>query len=100
MPVGGLVAALRTTLTSLPWLGVTAVTAATLGLVVGGWRLAALAVGGFLSFGVLGLWEERIDTLALTLAAVVLAVLIGVPLGHPGRPESTASWPLIRRCST
>ena len=29
----------------------------------------------------LGLWEESVDTLVLTLSAVLLAVLIGVPLG-------------------
>ncbi len=52
-----------------------------LGYVFGGWRLAALMVGGFLAFGILGLWEAAIDTLALTLAAVVISVLIGVPMG-------------------
>lgn len=62
------------------WLGLTAIGGA-LGFAVGGWRLAALAVGGFLSFGVLGLWDRSIDTLALTLASVVLSLAIGVPLG-------------------
>ncbi|WP_306209910.1 ABC transporter permease [Actinoplanes sp. RD1] len=46
-----------------------------------GIRTAVLAVAGFLGLGLLGLWEASIDTLALTLAAVVLAVLIGMPLG-------------------
>jgi glycine betaine/proline transport system permease protein len=52
-----------------------------LGFVFGGWRLALLAVSGFASLGVLGLWDASMATLSLMLAAVFLAVLIGVPLG-------------------
>ncbi|GID26097.1 ABC transporter permease [Paractinoplanes brasiliensis] len=58
---------------------VTAVTA--IGLVLAGWRTGLLALLGFLAFGVLGLWQESVDTLVLTLSAVLLSVLIGVPLG-------------------
>nr|WP_307834143.1 ABC transporter permease subunit [Actinoplanes lichenicola] len=58
---------------------VTAVSA--IGLVLAGWRTGLLALLGFLSFGVLGLWDESVDTLVLTLSAVLLSVLIGVPLG-------------------
>jgi glycine betaine/proline transport system permease protein len=62
------------------WPGVIGV-AAVLGFLAGGWRLALLAVSGFVSLGALGLWNESIDTLGLTLAAVVLSLLIGIPLG-------------------
>jgi len=65
---------------SLSWFGFTTI-AAVLGYFVGGWRLAALMAFGFLSFGILGLWDRSVDTLALTLAAVVLSLLIGIPLG-------------------
>jgi len=58
---------------------VAAVTA--IGAVLAGWRTGLLALGGFLAFGVLGLWDESVDTLVLTLSAVLLSVLIGVPLG-------------------
>ena len=67
-------------LQGLTWPGVTAVGAA-LGFAAGGWRLAALMVGGFLSFGILGLWDRSIETLALTAAAVLLALAVGIPLG-------------------
>ncbi|MBU2662586.1 ABC transporter permease subunit [Actinoplanes bogorensis] len=50
-------------------------------LVLAGWRTGLLAFLGFLAFGVLGLWDESVDTLVLTLSAVLLSVLIGVPLG-------------------
>jgi glycine betaine/proline transport system permease protein len=62
------------------WLGLTAAGAA-LGFAAGGWRIAALVTGGFVSFGVLGLWDRSIDTLALTLASVTLSLAIGIPLG-------------------
>lgn len=61
------------------WLGVTAV-ATYVGLVVAGWRIALLVVASFLSFGVLGFWDESMDTLIVVLISVVLAVVIGMPL--------------------
>jgi len=79
-PTAQLVLTFQGILTTIGWTGVTAIMGA-LGYLFGGWRLAALMVGGFLMFGLLGLWEAAIDTLALTLAAVVIAVIIGVPLG-------------------
>ncbi|MBA3488347.1 MAG: ABC transporter permease, partial [Longispora sp.] len=45
------------------------------------WRISALAIAGFTSLGMLGLWQESMDTLALTLAAVTLSLLVGIPLG-------------------
>jgi glycine betaine/proline transport system permease protein len=79
-PIASLVVAFQETLAAMGWTGVTAIMGA-LGFVFGGWRLAALMVGGFLMFGILGLWQAAIDTLALTFAAVLIAVVIGVPLG-------------------
>ena len=70
----------QTVLQSLGWSGLVALVGG-LGFLVGGWRMAALMAGGFLSFGVLGLWESSIDTLALTMAAVILSLAIGIPLG-------------------
>ncbi|MEU8268641.1 ABC transporter permease subunit [Sphaerisporangium sp. NPDC049002] len=62
------------------WLGVVGVATAVAWL-YGNLRVALLTVAGFVSFGLLGLWEESMDTLALTLAAVVLSLAIGIPLG-------------------
>jgi glycine betaine/proline transport system permease protein len=67
-------------LTGLGFAGLVAVAGA-VSFVLAGWRYALLAVGGFLSFAVLGLWAESVATLSLTLSAVLLSVLIGVPLG-------------------
>jgi glycine betaine/proline transport system permease protein len=75
-----LIDTVHTALYGLGWAGLVAAAGA-LAAVVAGWRTAVLAVAGFLSFGVLGLWEESVDTLVLTLSAVLLAVLIGLPLG-------------------
>lgn len=62
------------------WLGVVAI-AGFVSLVVAGWRVALLAVGGFVFLGLQGLWQESMDTLSLTLSAVVIALLFGIPLG-------------------
>ncbi|GIF47229.1 glycine betaine/proline transport system permease protein [Asanoa ferruginea] len=62
------------------WLGVVAV--ATLGAyAAGNLRVAVLTAAGFTSFGLLGFWQESMDTLALTLAAVLICLAIGIPLG-------------------
>ena len=62
------------------WLGVVAI-AAYVSWVAGNWRVALLAAAGLVFMGLQGLWEESMDTLALTLAAVAIALLIGIPLG-------------------
>ncbi len=72
--------AVQAALTGLGLAGLVAVVGA-IALVLGGWRTGLLAVAGLLGFGLLGLWPESVDTLALTLTAVLLSVLIGVPLG-------------------
>jgi glycine betaine/proline transport system permease protein len=78
--IGVLVDAFVAFLAMLGWPGVLAV-AGGLGVVFGGWRLAVLSITGFASLGVLGLWDASMATLALMLAAVVLSLLIGIPLG-------------------
>ncbi|MDX2933960.1 ABC transporter permease [Streptomyces ipomoeae] len=62
------------------WLGVIGI-AGYLSWAVGNWRVALLAVAGFTFLGLQGLWQESMDTLALTLSAVFVALLIGIPLG-------------------
>jgi glycine betaine/proline transport system permease protein len=75
-----LVDAVQGALYGLGFAGLVAAATA-IALVLAGWRTALLALGGFLAFGFLGLWQESVDTLVLTLSAVLLSVLIGVPLG-------------------
>ncbi|MFE2323241.1 ABC transporter permease [Streptomyces sp. NPDC059385] len=62
------------------WLGVIGLTGY-VSWAVGNWRVALLAVAGFAFLGLQGLWSESMDTLALTLSAVTVALLIGIPLG-------------------
>jgi glycine betaine/proline transport system permease protein len=62
------------------WLGVVAL-AGYVSWLFANVRVAILAVVGFVFFGLQGLWEESMDTLALTAAAVLIALLIGIPLG-------------------
>lgn len=62
------------------WLGVVGV-AGYVSWAVGNWRVALLAVAGFTFMGLQGLWQESMDTLALTLSAVFVALLFALPLG-------------------
>ncbi|MCW2880786.1 MAG: transporter permease [Sphaerisporangium sp.] len=62
------------------WLGVVGIATAVAWL-YGNLRVALLTLAGFVSFGLLGLWQESMDTLALTLSAVVLSLAVGIPLG-------------------
>jgi glycine betaine/proline transport system permease protein len=62
------------------WLGVVAI-AGFVAWAWGNWKVALLAVGGFVFMGLQGLWQESMDTLALTLVAVAVSLAIGIPLG-------------------
>ena len=62
------------------WLGVVGI-AGYVSWAVGNWRVALLAVAGFTFFGLQGLWQESMDTLALTVSAVLVALLFAIPLG-------------------
>lgn len=70
----------QTGLSALGWPGITGVMGA-LAWLAGGWRIALLALGGVSAFGVLGLWESSVDTLALVAVAVLLSLAIGIPVG-------------------
>jgi len=65
---------------NLTWPGLTTIGAA-VGLAVGGWRLCLMMTAGILSFGILGLYQHSVDTLALTAASVAFSLAIGIPLG-------------------
>ena len=79
-PIGALANGIIDTLRYVGWLGIIGIAGA-LGFLAGGWRIAILMVVGLLALGVLGVWPESVDTLGLTIAAVILSLAIGVPLG-------------------
>ena len=64
----------------MTWLGLV-VGAAALAGVLAGWKLAVLTGLGVLSFGLLGVWDAAIETLALVIVSVTIALLIGIPVG-------------------
>jgi glycine betaine/proline transport system permease protein len=78
--ISQLVGGIQSALSGLGWMGTVALVGGIGGLLAG-WRIALLSAVGFTFFGVLGLWQESMDTLALTLSAVVLSLAIGIPLG-------------------
>ncbi|MEV6265946.1 ABC transporter permease subunit [Kribbella sp. NPDC051936] len=62
------------------WLGVVAI-AAYCAWAFGTWKVAVLTAAGLAFVGLQGLWQESMDTLALTIAAVLLSLLVAIPLG-------------------
>jgi glycine betaine/proline transport system permease protein len=57
----------------------------------GGIRAALWVLTAFFCFALFGLWEESIQTVALMLAAVLLSLLVGIPLGiFAGRSDRVA----------
>jgi glycine betaine/proline transport system permease protein len=82
-----LVTAINDVLLWLTWVGTIAASVLIV-LRFGGWRAALIVLGAFVSFALMGLWEESIQTLALMSAAVLLSLLVGVPIGIvAGRSE-------------
>ena len=61
------------------WLGVAAI-ATWIGHAIASWRIAILVAASFFSFGLFGFWQDAIDLLIITLVAVAIAVVIGMPL--------------------
>lgn len=64
----------------LPW-SVVVLAAFLLGLGARGLRLALFSAFTVLAIGTVGLWDESMQTLALMGVSVLLALLIGIPLG-------------------
>lgn len=62
------------------WLGTVAL-AGLVAYAAAGWRTLALVVPCFLSFGVLGYWDDSIDLLIVTFFAVVVSCFFGIALG-------------------
>jgi glycine betaine/proline transport system permease protein len=62
------------------WVGVLAI-AAFVAWSWGNWQVAVLAVAGFTFMGLQGLWQESMDTLALTLVSVAVSLVVGIPIG-------------------
>ena len=75
-----LVTAFNDALLWLTWVG-TLAAGVLIVLRFGGWRAALIVFAAFVSFALMGLWEESVQTLALMLAAVSLSLLVGVPFG-------------------
>ena len=57
---------------------------------IGGWRLAAFTAAALLFVGFMDLWENMIDTIALMVVAVAIAVVSGLPLGVLGSRSQLA----------
>ncbi len=64
----------------IPWTAI-AVAGAVVGYYLGGWRLAALAVGTFAWTALVGQWKLAMQTMSVLVVAAPFAFLIGIMLG-------------------
>ena len=48
---------------------------------VAGWKLSLMTAGGITFIGLTGRWPDSVDTLAQTVVAVMISILIALPLG-------------------
>ena len=74
----------------VPW-PVIVVGLALLSFAVGRWGLLAFTLFALLFVGFMGLWENTMDTVALMMVAVSIAVSIGLPLGVVGARSRIAN---------
>ena len=94
-----LVTALTDALEWLTWIG-TAAAGTLLVWRFGGWRAGLIVLAAFVSFALMGLWEQSIQTLALMLAAVVALADHRHAARRHRRPLRRASTGRSRRPST
>ncbi|HVF01884.1 MAG TPA: proline/glycine betaine ABC transporter permease [Rubrobacteraceae bacterium] len=78
--IKGVVGVLEAVLTAPPELLMVAIFTA-IAFFLSGWRIALFSVVGFLLLISFGLWDQTMLSLALVLAATVVSLLIGVPVG-------------------
>ncbi len=77
------VSAAQMVLQALPW-SVIAAFFVLLGMVASGWRLASFIAASLLYMAVIGYWEESMNTLAIVLISVPMALLLGFAVGVLG----------------
>ena len=78
--IGGIISAISDLLLWLPWFVVVGL-ALLIPARVRMWKAGLVGGGALVYTGLFGFWEETMQTLALMSAAVLLAVVIGLPLG-------------------
>ena len=79
------------------WLGVVAL-AAWITYAFAGLRSTILVTATLLFFGVVDLWSDSMDTLIITLLAVVICMVVGIPLGiwmARSKPVSNSVTPVL-----
>ncbi len=95
--IDGFVGALNFILLSPPELVMVAILTV-IALLLAGWRVALFTAAGLVFIISLGLWEEAMVTLALVLAATVICLIIGIPVGivaAKNRAVETAVRPIL-----
>jgi glycine betaine/proline transport system permease protein len=78
--INGMLVLVENVLLWLPWV-VVAATVYYLGWKAAGHKIALLCTAGLVYMGLVGLWDESMETLALMVVSVLLSLVMGIPLG-------------------
>jgi glycine betaine/proline transport system permease protein len=97
--VGSVLIPFRNALLWLPTISVLLV-AASAGHAVGGWRSASIAAGFLAVIALTGWWDRSIITLYSVISAVIIAALVGLPLGILAALKKRWSDPILIVCDT
>ncbi len=65
---------------TITWQAVVVVAAA-FAFYIAGWKMSLLTASGITFIGLTGRWPDSVDTLAQTVVAVVISILIAIPIG-------------------
>ena len=98
----GVLRPVKDTLLATPWLVTVGICGVT-GMLLGGLRLAATVVAMLLAVVITGYWDAAMTSLYLVLLGVVIACLIGFPLGMAGalyRPVADVNDVLVDTIQT
>lgn len=57
-----------------------------------GWRLAVGSASGLLLLGLLGMWDQSMDTLSQVLIAVAITIVLGIPIGIWAARHDRVAW--------
>lgn len=78
--IDGMLRAAESLLLALPW-PVVVLTVVFLAYRAAGWGISLFAGAGLLFMGLVGLWPQSMQTLALMAVSVLICLIVGVPLG-------------------
>ena len=71
----------ETFMTDMPWIVIMAIIAGLTWFASRSWKITAGSIATLFLIGLLGMWEDAMQTIAITFVATLLAIIVGIPTG-------------------